>query len=513
MYFAQPSMAGGTAARVPRRLQWADTFGVAHPTSTNGSIGRHWSGVVVVHRSADPAPRLISRGRYAAVSERNASTGLSGQRLELASDGLPLAIDAAAMHGLAGEVIRTLQPSTEADPAGLLLDLLTSFGNVVGAGPHCMVDGARHEARLNVVLAGDTARSRKGTARRQINQLMERAFPDWTRRCVIGGLSTGEGLIAAFRVDDDGVAQEPRLLVAEDEYGRLIVVANRDGATLSHVVRQAWDSGTLNVLTRKDPLRLRGAHISIIGHITLLELELRLREVDMANGFANRHLWIMVRRSQRVPARQGLTEPRSKRLASLIATAARNALAIRRVERSAGAEVLWEKIYYALDDHLPGKLSGVLARIEAQLVRLSLIYALIDCSDVIQTEHVWAACAVLDYSVASAAFLFGNETGNRVADRLLRGLLTVYPSGLDGTDQRKLFSNHISATELGGARSRLEKLGLITTVEEKSGGRSRNVAYATSHIAQNALKVPGVLGGNGLIAHLELFAQQTQHTS
>ena len=112
------------------------------------------------------------------------------------------------LTGLAGRVVEVLSPHTEADPAALLLTFLAAFGNLAGLGPHAVADGADHPARLNVVLVGDTSRSRKGTAWANIRKLLEQADPDWYDECAVpGGLSTGEGLIAAVR-DVDGDDEE-----------------------------------------------------------------------------------------------------------------------------------------------------------------------------------------------------------------------------------------------------------------------------------------------------------------
>ena len=46
-----------------------------------------------------------------------------------------------AFHGLAGEVVRLIEPSTEADPVGLLLQLLIGFGNAIGSGSWVVADG------------------------------------------------------------------------------------------------------------------------------------------------------------------------------------------------------------------------------------------------------------------------------------------------------------------------------------------------------------------------------------
>jgi hypothetical protein len=226
-------------------------------------------------------------------------------------------LDPAALTGLAGRVVEVLSPHTEADPAALLLTFLAAFGNLAGRGPHAVADGADHPARLNVVLVGDTSRSRKGTAWANIRKLLEQADPDWYDECVVpGGLSTGEGLIAAVRDvdgDDEGEAPDKRRLVMEPEFARVLAVAAREGNTLSAVLRSAWDDGRLRVLTRKDPLQATGAHISIVGHITTEELVRRLADTEVANGFANRLLFTCVRPVQAVarrwPARPGRPRP------------------------------------------------------------------------------------------------------------------------------------------------------------------------------------------------------------
>jgi hypothetical protein len=48
----------------------------------------------------------------------------------------PPALDGAAFHGIAGFLVRTLAPHTEADPAAVLLQFLAAFGNLVGPAPH-----------------------------------------------------------------------------------------------------------------------------------------------------------------------------------------------------------------------------------------------------------------------------------------------------------------------------------------------------------------------------------------
>ena len=84
-----------------------------------------------------------------------------------------------AYVGLAGEVVRTIEPHTESDSAALLLQFLTCFGNAVGRGPHFRVEGDQHFTVLNIVLVGATAKSRKGTSSGRIREIFKVADGEW----------------------------------------------------------------------------------------------------------------------------------------------------------------------------------------------------------------------------------------------------------------------------------------------------------------------------------------------
>jgi hypothetical protein len=161
-------------------------------------------------------------------------------------------LDNATLYGLAGEAITCLKPHTESDPAALLLQYLAGFGNAVGRGPHYQIESDRHFANLFVLLAGDTAKARKGTSAGRIRAILELADPTWAVERMMGGMSSGEGVITAVRdpvwdmrkgvleIVDPGVADK-RLLLYEPEFSSVLTVLNREGNILSHVVRDAWD--------------------------------------------------------------------------------------------------------------------------------------------------------------------------------------------------------------------------------------------------------------------------------
>lgn len=103
----------------------------------------------------------------------------------------------AALYGLAGDVVKTIAPETEADPAALLVQYLAAAGNMIGRGPFYRVEADRHGANLFVVIVGQTSKSRKGTSWGRVAQVMRIADPEWMRERVHTGMSSGEGVDVA----------------------------------------------------------------------------------------------------------------------------------------------------------------------------------------------------------------------------------------------------------------------------------------------------------------------------
>ncbi|HEV2128695.1 MAG TPA: hypothetical protein VGR22_08765 [Thermomicrobiales bacterium] len=97
----------------------------------------------------------------------------------------------AAYYGLAGDVVRAITPTTEADPVAVLVTFLAEFGNAVGRRPHMMIGESRHGANLFVVLTGETARGRKDDSTKGVKRFMQEADQTWTFDHLMGGLSSG----------------------------------------------------------------------------------------------------------------------------------------------------------------------------------------------------------------------------------------------------------------------------------------------------------------------------------
>src|SRR5262249_39384567 len=155
----------------------------------------------------------------------------------------------------------------------------------------------------------------------------------------------------------------------------------------------SWDGGDrpLRTMTKNSPAHATGAHISLIGHITADELRRYLTETETANGFANRHLWICAGRSKQLPDGGRVDQHAWAELRHELAEALAFGRSIGEVTRDDEAREVWRDIYGPLSDGKPGLAGALLARAEAHVMRLAMIYALLDRSPAIQAPHLMAA--------------------------------------------------------------------------------------------------------------------------
>jgi len=402
-----------------------------------------------------------------------------------------------ALQGLAGEIVRTIEPHTESDPVALLIQTLAAFGNAAGKNAYYQVEADRHYPNIYAVLVGNSSKGRKGTSKAQVMRLMRSADEQWAVERVQSGLSSGEGLIWAVRdpiekqepikqqghitgyqtvIADAGVTDK-RLLAMETELASTLRVSGREGNTLSAVVRDAWDTGNLRTLVKNSPARATDAHISIIGHITTAELLRYLDNTEAANGFANRFLWLCVRRSKCLPEGGHIEAEDLGSIGLRLKSALDFARRARRLEWNSEARQSWYRVYPGLSAGQEGLLGAITGRAEAQVVRLALLYALLDCSPEIRQPHLEAGLALWEYCDQSVSTIFGDRLGDPIADPILTAIRSSR-TGLSRTDISGLFNRHAKAAQIDRALQLLSRQGKIRCESIQTNGRSAEVWIA-----------------------------------
>jgi hypothetical protein len=187
--------------------------------------------------------------------------------------------DRRALYGLAGEVIETIEPETEADPAGLCANFLALYGASCGRGPHAIADGGEHPARLFVVVVGQSAKARKRPTFTHAREVLRIGDPRLIGHRIHGGFGSGEAM-----VDTIADGEDHRLILDEAEYCQILDVATRKNSVLSRIIRCAWDGEPLIVNSRAGKSRADDAHLVVVGAITADELRAKLTSTEAASG-------------------------------------------------------------------------------------------------------------------------------------------------------------------------------------------------------------------------------------
>jgi hypothetical protein len=472
----------------PRRV--GETYG-------QGTITR---AIAATHRVYDPGYNENSLSSEAAKrlaalvqggqGDEHESPGGSTSAVNVVASTLPPwpVMGLPAHRGVLGDYIKAVSPFTEADDAGVLLHLLAMAGRMIG--PDVLVEfGAeKHPAKVWPLVVGDTSRGRKGTAEGVARRLFERVHLTRPMPFPEANISSGEALIWAVRDDRaetgkdgkehvvPGVADKRQLFI-ESEFASPLRVARRESSILSGVMRQAWGQDSLSQVAKKEPANCAsGAHISIIGHITPDELRKEMRALDLSNGFLNRFLLCMVRRARHLPLGPPITDemvdPFVTRIVSAVDKAWEDAGSWALDEPAARLYTAWYDWNSRRED-MPQRVSDLMARAEAYIPRLALIYAVLDSSRTIQAMHIESALAIVEYAEDSAGYLFGDgTTAQSVDERLLAWLTEIHPEPLSRTEITRA-DRSIKAHDLDDAVSSLTRRGLIATVKQPPTGTGR----------------------------------------
>lgn len=405
--------------------------------------------------------------------------------------------------GLIGAIVDQVLPQTSADPIAIAVQMLAMFGNVIGRSAYFPIEESRHYANIFCCLCGPTGRGRKGVSKGRAlraYEYLEADGDDWAQKRIQSGLQTGEGMIWAVRdpiwkthlvkhkgrvidtqmVQEDKGVDDKRLCILEDEFALVLASLLEKSSTLSARVRLAWDTGNINQMTKNNAVKTTGAHISIIGHVTVEELRKQLDDVQLANGFANRFLWVAVKQSKSLPL--GGEPVELGILSHEMAEVVKFGKTVERMSFDAEAKEFWcQELYPRFERQLPGLLGAVTSRAAPQCLRLAIIFAVLDRKDAICLRHLVSAVALWDYCERSCAFIFGATLGDSIADEIRHALKSKGELGMTKTQVSELFGRHEKASAIDKALAKLlsANLARIEKVPKPKGGTPTTRIFST----------------------------------
>ena len=401
-------------------------------------------------------------------------------------------LESEALHGFAGRFSKQAVTNSEADIVAVLVTFLVSVGICIDRKIHFFIGDGQHHSRLFALIVGKTGRSRKGTSEAPVHRLFEKTHEllsasrvnDYRELAIQRGLATGEGLAHAIRdeSDSDNGVSDKRLLIIESEFAQILKQAKRTGNIINPTLRNAWDGKQIGSLTKTDKAVCKKPHVGIVGHVTQEELHAELSDTDIANGFLNRFIITCVRRSKQIALPEPMDDETIDRFSRELVEILNHTKKLNRLHFSQDAKEFWEVIYPEITRERHGKINNLAGRAEAHILRLSMIYAILDQADNIQVQHIRSGYSLWMYAEDSMKYIFETRE-ERVLSKHIEKLENALQSGpLKRTEVRDLFSGHKSKNEIDEILKNMAEDGKITITKQAStGGRPAEIISLCDH--------------------------------
>jgi len=137
---------------------------------------------------------------------------------------------------------------------------------------------------------------------------------------------------------------------------------------------------------------------------------------------------------------------------------------------SEAARTAWWEAYRRLAEAVDGIVGGLLARAEAHVLRLALLYPLVDGAGSLGPAHLEAALALWEYAAAAVAWVFRDVTADALAESI-RLALASHPQGMTRTEIRDHLGRNRPGAAIDAALAALARNGRARAERLVTAGR------------------------------------------
>lgn len=335
-----------------------------------------------------------------------------------------------ALFGVLRDMVDAACAKSEAVRPTVAIHILARFAATIGRTAYIQIGDQKRHLRMNALIVGPTAKGRKGTSAEMPNELFSLAATWLSGQSPLRkltALATGEGLIHMVRdpvhdqegkIIDAGV-DDKRLLFDVSEFAGVLAQARREAATISTVLRDAFDGVRLVTPTKTSFCEASETHIVVIGSVPETEIVKTLTSTDITNGLANRFPMFYSVRTKIVPMPKATDPKLMQGFAENLAWAIYEAQMSKQIAMDDEALDYWFDIYHRLEEKAhPPAVAALLARQSTYTLIFAALLALLNRQTVIQRDHLDAALAWVQFWEDTTLFVFSNGEQNEQAIRM-----------------------------------------------------------------------------------------------
>lgn len=391
-----------------------------------------------------------------------------------------------AFYGLAGKLAQEVAPISGVSKEALLYQFLVCIGSICGPKFFYSIGGKKINPSDYLIVLGSTGASKKGTSFGDVKWFFDKYYPEFSQKKLKTGVNSGEGLINCIRdrvvvkekdktgkeievVKDEG-ALSKIVLFLETEFSRLLKAGKRDGSTVTEIYRNAWDQVPLEINTSQRSIRSTDYSVSLIAHITPKEFKSLVSEIDSSNGYLNRFMFCLIGSAEPRPFPTSFEKVDFSFSIELISVLCLiNSLENEELVLADSAKSLYEEYFNEYHYRAEDELSELTSRNIPHLLKMAMIYAILDQSFEIKIEHLKAAKALVDFSEASIRNIFKDKMFSRKEMKVLKFLGQNSGHILRSKIQSDCFKNNSSKDELDLIRDKLINCGKLKIINNDLG--------------------------------------------
>ena len=314
-----------------------------------------------------------------------------------------------AYYGPLGELARRHQTEIPINLMAFYAMLLPAIGWLIGRRAMIQISRDKHFCNLFTVIVGKTGCG-KGQCWNIVQSLVEQIDPTCPQRLhrdvasapgLIGLVRDASTLVRGKKVIDDPGVTDKRCFVLFEEMDNLFTAMGRQGSTLEKLWNMAYDGRSLENNAR-DREKATNPHVSCVCQITDESFRDAVGTVSKgrgrSNGFFNRFITVRAVKERSLP--RGGVMPDVGDLIQELQTAlaplgACDSASPKTIQWHPSAYPELDAFHAALDGEHPflSGLDGLAARLKPNVMRIAMLFAVIDRDEFIRPDHLRAAKA------------------------------------------------------------------------------------------------------------------------
>ena len=311
------------------------------------------------------------------------------------------------------DMVNTACNHTEASPIAVTFNTIAFLSALVGREKiKCTWGEHDVDARPSFLIVGNTGVG-KGISETLVKKVFyqfEAKHSQEKLRIIRAGLNSGEGLTNSMRdvsQDNETENHDKRLLSIDPEFYKVMAACSREGSTLSSTIRSLHDGDDLDSNTKNDQYTCSRPHLIMVGHITPAELIGKIRQVDLANGLLSRFMICHITLDKLVPIPKAATEPMIDSLVDGLKKIMNFVNTNPAMKFTSCFKSKYKESYDTF--RLPQGIEVrrlLLTRTPKYVTMLSMIFAIMECKQEINSKHLDAALHIIRYWWKSVDYIF-----------------------------------------------------------------------------------------------------------